>query len=55
LFGHTKNIATTVKINKAHISHLVIQSMVIYIPDLQFIGAPDILNAKYFGFTKYAK
>ena len=40
------------KIYKAHISDSI-QSMVIYIPDLQFIDAQDItLNAKYFCFAK---
>ena len=40
------------KIHKAHISESI-QSMVIYITDLQFIDAQDItLNAKYFCFAK---
>lgn len=51
-FWYTKNTATPVKIYKAPIWDLI-QSMVIYIPDLQFIDVQDInLNAKYFCFVK---
>ena len=51
-FDIQKIQATPVKIYKAPIWDLT-QSMVIYIPDLQIIGAQDIIfNAKYFCFVK---
>ena len=50
-FDIQKILQQPFKIHKAHISDLI-QSMVIYIPDLQFIDAQDItLNAKYSCFT----
>ena len=54
-FDIQKILQQSYKIDKAHISDLI-QSMVIYIPDLQFVGVQDItFYAKYFYFKKYAK
>jgi hypothetical protein len=54
-FDIQKILQQPFKIHKAHISDLI-QSMVTHIPDLQFVGAQDIIfNSKYLCFTKYAK